>query len=228
MPRLKKERPDEKDLEILAALYYLGEATASDLEKLAEKLNLETKGAFESFYLSKASISDRLKWLTERGYLTEPEMDITTGRLRKVYKAPNKEVLKELVLDWYRREIYEPITEEFVVSVEEGYTAYKDYPPEKVYEDDRAETLTLESAKNLKKLRKGTTPEEAAKIFESFSELFGYEMAGLIAVENGTVKLTEKGLKTVISNWTKEITEKLKELKELDEETFRKILSHFC
>jgi len=213
MPKLKKEKPDEKDLDILAALYYLGEATASDLERLID--------------LSKASISDRLKWLVEQGYLSEPEVDISTGRLRKIYKAPNKEVLRNTFLEWYKDEIYDPMVEDFTdyESLEE---AYKEYPLEKAYENDRITLLGFKSAEELKKLRKGTTIGEAIKILEGFSELFGYELAELVNVKDGIVKLTEKGIKTITDVWCEEITEKLEELKTLDEKAFRKILSKFC
>jgi len=222
MPKLRKEVPDETDLELLALLYYKGKATATELAKEIE--------------LSKATISDRLKWLAEKGYLEEPEIDISTGKLRKVYKSPSKEKLKSAFLEYYRTEIYEPVTEEFAIGVKYSSLeeAYKDYPLEKAYEDDRINWLSSIPATILRKLREGISLKNAAKLLIQenwkypYSEILGCELFGLIAVENGIVKLTEKGLKAILNEWIPEIKEKLKELRELDFEAYKKLLAEFC
>ena len=73
-------------------------------------------------------------------------------------------------------------------------------------------TISAKSERHLK---------EAVKILEDYSELFGYEIAGLITVKNGTVKLTKEGLEAVINEWIPEIKDKLTELRELDPEAYK-------
>jgi len=60
--------------------------------------------------ITKAGISKRLKMVSEKGYLAKP-VNISTGKLKRIYKAPSKEKLKSAFLEWYKAEIYEPITE---------------------------------------------------------------------------------------------------------------------
>ena len=221
MAKPKKETIDELDLELLSALYYLKQATATDLEK-------ELKGE-----ITKAGISKRLKWLAEKGYLEEPEVDISADKLKKIYKAPNRDKLKTVFLEWYQAEIYEPITKKFVAeaSKEEQYTleeAYSDYPLGKAYEDDRILMLSRLSLKDLEELRKGISLKEAIEILEGYSELFSYEIAGLVTVEDEIVKLTDKGLKAVLEKKIEAMTKELTKLKELDKEAYQKLLAKFC
>ena len=217
MAKLKKKTLDELDLEILAILHYKGKATATDLEK-----ELEGK-------ITKAGISKRLKWLAEKGYLAKPINDISTGKLKRIYKAPSKEKLKSAFLEWYKTKIYEPITEAYIRDTETTLEeAYKEYPLEKAFKDDRINWLSLKNARELRKLREGVSLKEAVKILEDYSELFGYEIAGLITIKDGTVKLTKEGLEAVINEWIPEIKDKLTELKELDFEAYKKLLSEFC
>ena len=219
MPKLKKKIPDETDLELLAVLYYKGEATATDLE--------------DDLELSKATISSRLKWLAEHGYLAEPEIDISTGKLKKIYKAPAKEKIKEALVEWYRTEIYEPIIDELFTE-EEAKETQEELLPEKAYKEDRISSLSFMPATKLRKLREGISLEEAVAILREseedypYSELFGYEIAGLIKVENGLVKLTEEGYKAILEEWIPEIREKLKELRDFDFNSYKKLLAEFC
>jgi len=210
MAKLKKEMIDETDLELLATLYYLGEATATDLEK-------ESK-----VDLTKAGISKRLKWLAEKGYLEEPEIDISTGKLKKIYKAPSREKLKEALLEWYQKEVYEPVI--YDLNLEDSV----EISPEEAYLEERKQSLSLISAKDLRKLREGLSIKEAVKLLEGYTNLFEYEIAGLITVNNGIVKLTEKGLKAILEEWIPEIEEKLKELKEFDFNEYKKLLAKYC
>jgi len=219
MAKLKKQILDEIDLELLSMLYYLGKATATDLEKEAK-----VTGAID---LTKAGISKRLKWLTEKGYLTKPIDDISTGKLKRIYKAPSKEKLKSAHLEWYTAEIYNPMIDEFLTE-EQAEQARKEEPPEKAFKDDRITTLSLKSAEELKKLRKGVSLKEAVEILEGYSELFSYEMFDLITIKDGIVKLTDKGYKAILKEWIPEIREKLKELKEFDIAEYKKLLSEFC
>ncbi len=48
--------------------------------------------------------------VSEKGYLAKP-VNISTGKLKRIYKAPSKEKLKSAFLEWYKTKIYEPITE---------------------------------------------------------------------------------------------------------------------
>lgn len=221
MAKLKKKHMDELDLELLAILYYKGEATATDLEK-----ELEGK-------ITKAGISKRLKWLVEHGYLEKPIDDISTGKLRRIYKAPAKEKLKDIFLEWYKNEIYEPIIDEFLTE-EEAKKAKEEEPPEKAFKDYRISTLSFKPAEVLRKLREGVSLEEAIAILKEseedypYSELFEYEITGLIKVEDNTVKLTEEGYRAVLKEWIPRLREKLKELREFDFNTYKKLIAEFC
>jgi len=222
MAKLKKKTLDELDLEILAILHYKCKATATDLEK-----ELEGK-------ITKAGISKRLKWLAEKGYLEKPINDISTGKLKRIYKAPDREKLKEAFLEWFRVEIYEDVINS-LYSEEKAQELRKELPPEEAYKENQITSLSFTPAKTLRKLREGISLEEAVNMFKvelnmeyPYSELFNHEITGLIAVKNGTVKLTKEGLEAVINEWIPEIKDKLTELRELDPEAYKKLLSEFC
>jgi len=68
---------DPAYVDILAALYYVGEATAFDLSKITKH--------------KAATISRKLQELVKMGVLSEPVEDTSRGRLRKIYYAPSSE-----------------------------------------------------------------------------------------------------------------------------------------
>ncbi len=224
MAKLKKETVDELDLEILAILYYKGEATATDLEK-------ELVGK-----ITKAGISKRLKWLAEKGHLEEPEIDISTGKLKKIYKAPSKEKLKSIILTHYKKE-YEKLIHAFAEQSGQSYEEIaKEYPLETAFKDEiiynKLDRLTFEE---LKVLKEGVTLEEAISILEHYNlypyyVLLSCEILDLVTVdrEKKLVRITEKGLKAILEEWITYIKRLLKGLKELYSKAYKELLAEFC
>jgi len=215
MAKPKKETIDELDLELLSALYYLKQATATDLEK-------ELKGE-----ITKAGISKRLKWLAEKGYLEEPEVDISADKLKKIYKAPSKEKLKSAILEWYKIEIVEGLEETAQRAIGKSL-GLESIDIEDAFEFDRIVSLSFKPVEDLEKLREGVSLKEAVDILEGYSELFSYEITGLVAVENGIAKLTDKGLKAVLERKIEKIEKELTGLKKLDKDAYKKLLAKFC
>lgn len=85
MPKRKKEKPDDKDIEILTALYYLEGGTLYDLEKVVN--------------LPRGTISNRLRWLESMGYLDEPIKKVYKGRFKKIYKPPDREKIIQAIME---------------------------------------------------------------------------------------------------------------------------------
>lgn len=199
MAKRKKKTLDDLDLEILAALYCSGAATATDLEAKIKNL-------------TKAGISKRLKWLVEAGYLEEPEIDISTGKLKKIYKAPSREELKKYFLEWFVVEVYEPVIDEFLSEEEAEETREKE-PPEKAIEKNIAVELGFLSPADISELIEGVDINKALEMFDEYYEVARLDVFGFITLKNGKVKLTEKGLDAVLNEWV----EKLEDLKDLIE-----------
>lgn len=68
---------DEVIRDVLSALYFLGEATPYELSKVTGH--------------NSATIIRRLNELVKKGIIEEPIEDTSTGRLRKIYKAPSED-----------------------------------------------------------------------------------------------------------------------------------------
>jgi DNA-binding Lrp family transcriptional regulator len=218
MPKRKKEDADELDLELLSALYYLEQATATDLEKELASV------------LSKAGISKRLKWLVEKGYLEEPEIDISTDKLKKIYKAPSKDKLKAIFLRYFLRQFE---GDSYEIHEIEEFITDSEHPLHEFYKNIITRTLSSIPATTLRLLTKGVNIKDAVKILTSvssnpYSELFSWELSGLINTEEKIVKITEKGLKAILNVWIPEIKEKLKDIKRFDFEVYKKLLTEFC
>ncbi len=194
MAKPKKVFLDEVDLELLSALYYLKQATATDLEK-------EFRGD-----ITKAGISKRLKWLVSAGYLEEPEIDISTGKLKKLYGSPDREKLKTALLEWYKREIYDPMIDDFL-GKEVAEAMRREEPLEKAYERNKAVELGLLSPTDVSQLLEGVDIRRAREIFEGYSELASFELLGFVVVEGNRVKLTEKGLEAILNEWAERFEE---------------------
>lgn len=203
MPKLKKGI-DIVDLKLLTALYYLGEGTAFDLSKITG--------------VTRGTASKRLRDLVEERILEEPEVDISTGKLRKVYKAPNRKVIEGLLFKWWKVEVYEEVEN---ITGEEW-----EEPPEKAFKEQLKSQIEWDfDIETLKQLRKGVSLKEILSSEEIDTvTLFEQEIIGNIEIKDGTVKLTEDGYMTLINRKKENIREEFEVLKEISKEEAIKFL----
>ncbi|RLI77598.1 hypothetical protein DRP07_12020 [Archaeoglobales archaeon] len=209
LPRLKKGI-DDIDLKLLTALYYLREGTAFDLSNLTG--------------ITRGTASKRLRDLTEVGILREPEIDISTGKLRKVYKTPDKRIIENLLFEWWKRD-YEEFGDMIGEELEE--------PSEKVFKEELKEKIEWGfTVEDLKKLIDGVTLDELLKDSRNKDVdtivIFEQELVGNLEVKNGVVKLTEEGFKNFTTTIKKDIKENIKDgfekLREISVDAARKFL----
>ena len=188
MPRKRKERPDEIDVKLLTTLYYLKNGTVYQLEKHTG--------------ISKATISDRLKWLEEKGYLEKPKEEINQGRFKKIYKAPSKEKILKAIMESENITSLDILKERFVkreIYLTLGYDLadFKDWS------------------------------EDEIGMFD-YTKMFVWEYFGLLEIKkegNGYLfKLTKKGMKEVTKTYEMQATTALEDLRDFDFETYVKLL----
>ena len=200
MPKRKKSSVDLVDIEILSSLCYIDEGTAF---KIGNKLGL-----------SKATVSDRLKWLVEQGYLQPPIEDTSTGRLRKLYRPPSKKVVFELLKEYYnQKKGVDP-------------KAFKDFIIEEVIRhaygldfNDLLDWLDIDSALTY-------------AFNDKYYYLLAWDVLGLVEVEEEDnvkfVKLTKKGFEEVKSYYVMIIEFYLSELEEFSRDAYNDFIKQLC
>ncbi len=208
MPKMKKIGLDLVDLEILATIRYIGEGTATSLEKILG--------------ISRATISDRLKSLSEEEFLSGPEIDISSDRLKKVYKL-NRSKFEDVVVTLHGVLNMKLSSVKVPVPVEDVRQIFV----------DALFSLSSQPARVLKKLKSGVNLVDLIEgipqhlfIFTSSHDsksshfrlsplsVLLLEISNLIEVKNGVILLTDQGVRDILRMWLDNIFWKIKELKE--------------
>ena len=223
MPKPKKVFPDKWDLEILATLYYRKSGTATRLGK--------------DVHLSRATISDRLKWLVENGYLSKPKVEISTDRLRKVYLAPPYEKVKEALLKWLEKQVSESIDDKkSFISIKEDASVRKAIMKEieQKYSKRIVKLFSYAPTELITKLKENSPLDEIVSLLRNldiecpFLRLFEWELAKIITVDNGLVKLTDYGLSCIINYWSDDLVAKTNIIRELNPTIYNNLLREIC
>jgi len=200
MPK-KKEGIDEWDLEILTALYYLQKATAFDLSNITG--------------IARGTVAMRLRELEKMGVVKPPKIDISTGKLKKIYTAPDRKLIEKLRFDAWKEEVKE------VLSEDEGEL-------EKVFEEEVLGRLEWEfSTDDIKKLTDGVPFTELVNKDEGISPLviFDHETVGNLEVSNGIVKITKTGLRRLVEMLKENIRGEFAKLVDLSRDEAGKLLN---
>ncbi len=201
MGRPRKKDIDEVDLEILCALYFLKKATAFEISKYTG--------------LSRGQVSSRLKFLVDKGILSEPKEFSSEGRLRKIYTALPKEKIVNLIIKWYEATMYMDMVEV------EGKTIPTS-PPEdqwlwQVEWELNAHVHQISSFVNWIPITEAIHKATALGLFK-FIE------ASYIEIHNSRVRLSEKGKNVLADFLRNRILYRFSLLKKISESSARDLL----
>lgn len=211
MPKQKKEI-DDLDIGILYVLHHFGKATAYDISNVLNQ--------------ARGTISKRLKELVDQGILEEAEVDISTGKLRKIYKSPSIELIKDLLFRYYKNfgaEIDEEFFGEQLEISDEAINSYAEDMLDYWLSDDELLKLRNEGMNILDLIREKTKRKDATAL-----DIATLEFTGLIEVKNKIARLSEKGKNVMTEKLVNSIKEDLKLLKDLSREDYNKLLNEIC
>jgi len=211
MPKQKKEI-DDLDIGILYVLHHFGEATAYDISNVLNQ--------------ARGTVSKRLKELVDQGILEEAEVDISTGKLRKIYKSPNVELIKDLLFRYYKNfgaEIDEEFFGEPSEISDDDINSYAEDMLDYWLSDDELLKLRNEGINILDLIREKTKRKDATAL-----DIATLEFTGLIEVKDKVARLSEKGKNVMTEKLVNSIKEDLKLLKEISREDYNKLLSEIC
>lgn len=211
MPKQKKEI-DDLDIGILYVLHHFGKATAYDISNVLNQ--------------ARGTISKRLKELVDQGILEEAEVDISTGKLRKIYKSPSIELIKDLLFRYYKNfgaEIDEEFFGEQLEISDEAINSYAEDMLDYWLSDDELLKLRNKGMNILDLIREKTKRKDATAL-----DIATLEFTGLIEVKNKIARLSEKGKNVMTEKLVSSIKEDLKLLKYLSREDYNKLLNEIC